>query len=110
MSMTQLTTFEIIKQQIERYPLILYMKGTPEKPCCGFSARVVDILKACRVKFAHVNILEQSDIRRDLPQYSNWPTFPQLYYKGELLGGCDIVEQLYITGQLEKIIGKLDFN
>jgi monothiol glutaredoxin len=78
------------------------MKGSPEKPCCGFSARVVQVLKACRVKFAHVNVLEESDIRRELPLYSNWPTFPQLYYKGELIGGCDIIEQLYKTGELQK--------
>lgn len=106
MSITELTTLEIIKQQIEHYPLILYMKGTPERPCCGFSARVVEILKACSVKFAHVNVLENSDIRRELPHYANWPTFPQLYYKGELLGGCDIVEQLYKTGELEKKLSK----
>ena len=97
-----MNVLETIRQQIAKYPLILYMKGTPEKPCCGFSARVVQILKACRVKFAHVNVLENSDIRRDLPQYSNWPTFPQLYYKGELMGGCDIVEQLYKAGELQK--------
>lgn len=102
MSITEMSALETIKQQIAKYPLILYMKGTPEKPCCGFSARVVQILKACRLKFAHVNVLEESDIRRDLPQYSNWPTFPQLYYKGELMGGCDIVEQLYKTGELQK--------
>lgn len=102
MSITELSTLETIKQQIAKYSLILYMKGTPEKPCCGFSARVVQILKACRVKFAHVNVLENSDIRRELPQYSNWPTFPQLFYQGELMGGCDIVEQLYKTGDLQK--------
>lgn len=102
MSITELNTLETIKQQIAKYPLILYMKGTPDKPCCGFSAQVVQILKACSVKFAHVNVLENSDIRRDLPQYSNWPTFPQLYYKGELVGGCDIVEQLYKAGELQK--------
>ncbi len=102
MSITEMNTLETIKQQIAEYPVILYMKGTPEEPCCGFSARVVQILKACRVKFAHVNVLEKNDIRRDLPKYSNWPTFPQLYYKGELMGGCDIVEQLYKTGELQK--------
>lgn len=102
MSITEMSALETIEQQIAKYPLILYMKGTPEKPCCGFSARVVQILKACRLKFAHVNVLEESGIRRDLPQYSNWPTFPQLYYKGELVGGCDIVEQLYKTGELQK--------
>lgn len=102
MSIIEMNTLETIKQQIATYPLILYMKGTPEEPCCGFSARVAQILRACRVKFAHVNVLEKNDIRRDLPKYSNWPTFPQLYYKGELMGGCDIVEQLYKTGELQK--------
>jgi|ERR1043165_2257156 monothiol glutaredoxin len=102
MSITEVNTLETIKQQIAKYPLILYMKGTPEQPCCGFSARVVQILKACRVKFAHVNVLENSDIRRELPRYSNWPTFPQLFHQGELMGGCDIVEQLYKTGDLQK--------
>lgn len=102
MSIIETNTLETIKQQIAKYPLILYMKGTPEEPCCGFSARVVQILKACRVKFAHVNVLEESGIRRDLPKFANWPTFPQLYCKGELMGGCDIVEQLYKTGELQK--------
>jgi monothiol glutaredoxin len=102
MSITEMNTLETIKQQITKYPLILYMKGSPEKPCCGFSARVVQVLKACHVKFAHVNVLEKSDIRRELPLYSNWPTCPQLYYKGELIGGCDIIEQLYKTGELQK--------
>lgn len=95
-------TLTIIKQQIAAHLIILYMKGTPDKPCCGFSARVVSVLKACGVKFAYVNILEHADIRRDLPHYSNWPTFPQLYFRGELLGGCDIVEQLYKHGELQR--------
>ena len=97
---------EIIKQQIAGHPLILYMKGTPDQPCCGFSARVASILKQCGTKFAHVNILEHADIRRELPLHSQWPTFPQLYYKGELIGGCDIVEQLYKTGELQKKISE----
>lgn len=97
-------TLEIIKQQIAAYPLILYMKGTPDKPCCGFSYRAVQVLKACGTKFAHVNILENPEIRRELPRYSNWPTFPQLYYKGELIGGCDIIELLYKKGELKEKI------
>jgi monothiol glutaredoxin len=99
-------TLEIIKRQIAEYPLILYMKGSPDEPCCGFSARAVQILQACGTKFAHVDILENPDIRRELPRYANWPTFPQLYCKGELIGGCDILEQLYKTGKLQtKILG-----
>ncbi|MES2141808.1 MAG: Grx4 family monothiol glutaredoxin [Pseudomonadota bacterium] len=99
-------TLKMIEEQIAGYPLILYMKGTPEQPCCGFSARAVQALKACGTKFAHVNILENPDIRRELPRYSNWPTFPQLYYKGELIGGCDIIEQLYKTGNLKEKISE----
>jgi monothiol glutaredoxin len=95
-------TLEIIKQQLTKYPIILYMKGTPDEPRCGFSARAVDALKACGVKFAHVNVLENTDIRQELPVYSGWPTFPQLYFKGELVGGCDIIEQYYKTGELQK--------
>ena len=106
METTAPDTLKIIEQQIAEYPLILYMKGTPDKPCCGFSARVVQVLKACGTKFAHVNILENLDIRRELPRYSNWPTFPQLYYKGELIGGCDIIEQLYKTGELKEKISE----
>ena len=100
-------SFDTIKQQIAEHPLILYMKGTPDKPCCGFSARIVQILKACGVKFAHVNVLANADIRRDLPHYSKWPTFPQLYYNGELMGGCDIIEQLYKSGELQKKLSKI---
>lgn len=99
-------TLEIIKQQIAEHTLILYMKGTPDHPCCGFSARVVQALQACGTKFAHVNILENNDLREELKRYSKWPTFPQLYYKGELMGGCDIVEQLYKTGELQKKISE----
>lgn len=106
MEISNTNTLELIKQQIATYPLILYMKGTPDKPCCGFSARSVQILKACGTKFAHVNILENTEIRHELPRYSNWPTFPQLYYKGELIGGCDIIEQLYKTGELQKKISE----
>lgn len=98
----EMNTRDIIEHQIAKYPVILYMKGTPEQPCCGFSAKVVQILSICGIKFAHVNVLENSDIRRELPNYSHWPTFPQLYYQGELIGGCDIVEQLYTSGELQK--------
>ncbi|WP_425516604.1 Grx4 family monothiol glutaredoxin [Rickettsiella endosymbiont of Dermanyssus gallinae] len=96
----------MIKQQLAKHALILYMKGTPDQPRCGFSARVVQALKACGAKFAHVNILENDDLREELKRYSQWPTFPQLYYKGELIGGCDIIEQLYKTGELQKKISE----
>ncbi len=107
MTTIEKNSFETIEQQIAQHPLILYMKGTPDKPCCGFSARVVQILKACGVKFAHVNVLTNAEIRRDLPQYSKWPTFPQLYHNGELIGGCDIVEQLYKNGELKEKLSKI---
>jgi len=95
-------TLERIKQQIAKHDLLLYMKGTPQFPQCGFSGQVVHILKVCKAKFAYVNILENPDIRQTLPIYANWPTFPQLYLKGELLGGCDIVTELFEKGDLQK--------
>ena len=95
---------ETIKSQIEGNNIILYMKGTPQMPQCGFSARTVQALMACGEKFAYVNILEHPDIRENLKTYSNWPTFPQLYVKGELVGGCDIVTELYQSGELQKMI------
>jgi monothiol glutaredoxin len=97
-------TLEQIKQQISSNKIILYMKGTPEQPMCGFSARAAQALIACGVKFAHVNILENPDIRQVLPQYANWPTFPQLYINGELIGGSDIVQELYQSGELQKMV------
>lgn len=90
-----------IRSQIEGHPLVLYMKGTPTFPQCGFSAQVVQILKLCKARYVFVNILENPDIRQALPQYADWPTFPQLYLKGELIGGCDIVTELYEQGTLQ---------
>ncbi len=100
-------TLEKIKQQISQNKIILYMKGTPEQPMCGFSARATQALMACGAKFAHVNILEHPDIRQTLPQYANWPTFPQLYINGELIGGSDIVQELYQSGELQKMISSI---
>jgi monothiol glutaredoxin len=97
-------TLAKIKQQIESNPIILYMKGTPEQPQCGFSAQATRLLMACGKKFAFVNILENPDIRQTLPSYANWPTFPQLYVNGELVGGCDIITELYQQGELQKIL------
>lgn len=101
-------TLARIKQQIESNPVILYMKGTPEQPQCGFSAQAVRLLTACNKNFAFVNILENPDIRQQLPQYANWPTFPQLYVNGELIGGCDIMTELYQQGELQKILEQVD--
>jgi monothiol glutaredoxin len=95
---------ETIKQQIEGHPVLLYMKGTPDLPQCGFSARVVHILKSMHTNFAYVNILENPDIRAVLPKYANWPTFPQLYIEAELIGGCDIVCDMQAAGELKPLL------
>lgn len=101
-----MNTLETIKQQIAENKIILYMKGTPDFPQCGFSGRAVQLLNACGVEdFASVNILENPDIRQTLPEYANWPTFPQLYVNGELIGGCDIMQNLFDQGELQKIVG-----
>ncbi len=94
-------TLERIKLQISNHALLLYMKGTPQFPQCGFSGQVAHILKLCKAKYAYVNILENPEIRQTLPVYANWPTFPQLYLKGELVGGCDIVTELFEKGELQ---------
>jgi monothiol glutaredoxin len=93
-----------IKKQLESFPVLLYMKGTPDFPQCGFSAQTVAALRAVNAKFAFVNIFEDPEVREGLKTYSNWPTFPQLYVKGELIGGCDIALELYESGELEKIV------
>ncbi|WP_343128312.1 Grx4 family monothiol glutaredoxin [Buchnera aphidicola (Takecallis taiwana)] len=93
-----------IKKQIQENPILLYMKGTPDKPSCGYSARAVEALSLCDVKFAYVNILENEEIRTALPKYANWPTFPQLWVQGELIGGCDIIVKLFESGDLKKIL------
>lgn len=95
-----INTVERITQQIKNNPVLLYMKGTPQFPMCGFSARVVQVLKSLNTKFSYVNILENPDIRQELPKYANWPTFPQLYINGELIGGCDIVLELHSSEEL----------
>jgi monothiol glutaredoxin len=95
---------ERIRQQVEGNPIILYMKGSPEAPQCGFSHRAVQALRGCGAKFQHVDILQDPEIRQNLPRYANWPTFPQLYIKGELIGGCDIMMELYQSGELKKLV------
>ena len=95
---------ERIKNQVTQSPIILYMKGTPDFPQCGFSARVVQALNASGVEYAYVNIYEDEEIYRALPKFANWPTFPQLYVKGELIGGCDITLDLHQSGELQKML------
>jgi monothiol glutaredoxin len=93
-----------ITEQLEAYPVLLYMKGTPDFPQCGFSARVVAALRALDAKFAFVNIFEDPEIREGLKAFSNWPTFPQLYVNGELIGGCDIAVEMYESGELAELL------
>ena len=95
-----------IEQQIAENPVILYMKGTPQLPMCGFSMRTVEVLKQCNREFAYVNIIADPAIRETLPQVSDWPTFPQLYVEGELVGGCDITLELAESGELKKMVEK----
>ena len=93
-----------LKQVIEANPIILFMKGNREMPQCGFSARVVEILNSCDVDFATVDILRDPEVRQGIKVYSNWPTLPQLYIKGEFVGGCDIVTDMHLNGQLEGML------
>lgn len=95
---------DTIKEQIESNSIILYMKGSPQQPQCGFSAQATQALMSCGERFAFVNILDNPDIRAKLPSYSNWPTFPQLYIDGELVGGCDIIVELHEKGELQTMV------
>jgi monothiol glutaredoxin len=97
---------EKIQQQIEGAPIVLYMKGSPQFPQCGFSAQTVEVLRACDAEFAHVDVLADPEVRANLPRYANWPTFPQLYINGELVGGCDIVVEMYRRGELQPLIAE----
>jgi len=100
------TTLDTIKEQIENNPILLYMKGNPQMPQCGFSSQAVQALMACEEKFAFVNILDNPDIRAELPKYANWPTFPQLWVNGELVGGCDIIIEMYQSGELKTLVSE----
>jgi monothiol glutaredoxin len=95
---------DTIKEQIESNGVLLYMKGSPNQPQCGFSARTVEALMGCGERFAYVDILTNPDIRTNLPKYANWPTFPQLWVAGELVGGCDIVTEMYENGELQPLV------
>ena len=99
---------ERIEEQLNTNPIILYMKGTPDFPQCGFSGQAVAALNAVGKPFSYVNIFEDPEIREGLKVYSNWPTFPQLYVKGELIGGSDIVVEMYHSGELHKVIEEAD--
>lgn len=101
--MTQ-KVLDTIREQIANNAVLLYMKGSPQAPQCGFSAQTVQCLMACGERFAYVDILANPAIRATLPSYADWPTFPQLYVEGELVGGCDIVTEMYQSGELEPLI------
>lgn len=93
-----------IDEQVKQNPVIIYMKGTPQMPQCGFSSRAAQALSACGVEYAYVNVLMDSEIFENLPRYANWPTFPQVYINGELIGGCDITVEMYQKGELQKAV------
>lgn len=93
-----------IKEQLESHDVLLYMKGTPDFPQCGFSGQTIAALNAIGKPYSFVNIFEDQEVREGLKEYSNWPTFPQLYVKGELIGGCDIVMEMYNSGELKTLL------
>src|SRR5271168_142934 len=101
------TAVERIEEYLGSSPIVLFMKGSPDFPQCGFSARVVNALRECRATFTHVDVLEDPELRQTLKSYSNWPTIPQLYIEGELVGGCDIVMDLYRSGDLARMVQPL---
>jgi monothiol glutaredoxin len=95
---------ERIRDQLRSHPVVLYMKGTPDFPQCGFSAAVVRALDDCGAQYAFVNIFEDPELRDALKQYSNWPTYPQLYVNGELIGGADIIKEMHQSGELRQVL------
>ncbi|HVH85013.1 MAG TPA: Grx4 family monothiol glutaredoxin [Steroidobacteraceae bacterium] len=97
---------ERIKSELAAGPVVLFMKGTPDFPQCGFSAQTVAALRAVGANFRYVNIFEEPEIREALKRYSNWPTYPQLYVKGELIGGCDIALEMLKSGELKKLMSE----
>ena len=98
------TTRDRIQTEVDGNDVLLFMKGTPVFPQCGFSAAVIQVLSHLQVKFSSVNVLEDPDIRDGIKQYSDWPTIPQLYVKGEFVGGCDIIREMYETGELKTFL------
>ena len=96
-----------LKTQIKENDLLIYMKGTPYEPKCGFSAKTVQALIECEAQFSYVDVLENNDVRVALPKVSDWPTFPQVFIKGELIGGADIIAQMHESGELKKLIDSL---
>ena len=103
-------TRERIQTEVDANDVLLFMKGTPVFPQCGFSAAVIQVLSHLQVKFSSVNVLEDPDIRDGIKQYSDWPTIPQLYVKGEFVGGCDIIREMYETGELKTFLEEKGFH
>ena len=102
-----MAVMERIQAEVEGHPIVLFMKGTPEYPMCGYSARAVQALKAAGATELHtINVLQDPEVRANLPRYSNWPTFPQLFLHGELLGGCDITLELLESGELQRMVSE----
>jgi monothiol glutaredoxin len=93
-----------IKEQVESNPVVIYMKGTPQFPMCGFSSRTAAALQECGEKFAYVNVLQDQEIYENLPRFADWPTFPQVYISGELIGGCDITLEMHASGELKQMV------
>jgi monothiol glutaredoxin len=102
--MSEADAIQRIKDHISASPVVLFMKGTPDFPQCGFSAQTAAALKACGANFSHVNIFEDPELREALKGFSNWPTYPQLYVNGELIGGCDITLEMYRSGELKQLL------
>ena len=102
-----MAVMEHIQAEVESHPIVLFMKGTPAWPMCGFSARAIQALQAAGAENLHtVNVLEQPEVRANLPRYSNWPTFPQLFLHGELIGGCEITLELLESGELQRMVSE----
>ena len=99
-----MSILDTIKQQLESHRIVLYMKGTPTFPQCGFSGKAIYLLKQCGADFHSVNVLEDPEIREGIKQYGNWPTIPQLYIDGQLIGGSDILEELFKSGELQEMV------
>ena len=98
---------ESIGQQVAQNPILIYMKGSPDQPQCGFSSQASQMLMACGKPFAYIYILANPEIRANLPAFSEWPTFPQLFVQGELVGGCDIITEMYQSGELQTLIDEV---
>ncbi len=103
-------TLDRINQTVHASPIVLFMKGTPQFPMCGFSSRTAHALRSVGADFTSVNVLEDPEVRANLPRYSNWPTFPQLFINGELIGGCDITLELYESGELGRMVQEVHKN